>query len=390
MELYTWDGVQSHLRKGGPTVTNFNAKITAYTDIIGYGMYIEITASKDLDEYVGYLVHNTPDHVGTSPADLTGFFWVLKLNKIAEDGDKRYRYSLTDLTWGQSDKWKLYEPPLTGNSSRFIHALMNANPDSTNLFIDGETTRANTQYLNRIDDSKTNIFYSGENDDGVERGEVVTWLKSMRERATPKLQQKPSFTTGGGNGYQWYVNPFPDFKKVQSYDYMLDEWEVEEIVDQNTEPPYTAVRQWAYWQYKDPNNPNNITEDKTKVSIYTQYIDDLGNINSYYIRQAPHQDVYGYPIFFGTDPNTNAPAGIGRPPKAGSTRFMQLQAGQSAFYDFSGSLATLSAFSKSKSYKIYRALDINQYVFYKNQPYIVSEVDYINEVSVIGGTTGVI
>jgi hypothetical protein len=35
-------------------------------------------------------------------------------------------------------------------------------------------------------------------------------------------------------------------------------------------------------------------------------------------------------------------------------------------------------------------LDINQHVFYKNSAFVVSEVDYINEISVIGTTTGVI
>ena len=109
MTLWTWDGIQQNMRVAGPTVTPFKAQITTYTDILGYGMYIEFKSNTNLDKYVGKLIHNTPDHVGTTPADLTGFFWCLQLGKIAKENDKSYTYCLFDLTFGNSKDWSLHE-----------------------------------------------------------------------------------------------------------------------------------------------------------------------------------------------------------------------------------------------------------------------------------------
>lgn len=390
MNLWTWDGAKEHFKKVNTHCVPFKAQITAYTDVIGYGMYIEIKANKNLDDHIGYIVHNVPDHKGTTPADLTGFFWALQLNKISRENDKSYNYALIDLTFGNSSDFKIYEPPFTsGNTSRAAHALMNANPDAFGLFMDGQTTSANINYFNNIEDSKHNVFYTGDNDNGVGRDEMIDFFRSSFERHSPKLQEKPSFTTNGGNKLSWYVNPIPDFKKVQSYDYMLDEFEVEEIIDQQAVLPYTIVREWSYWRYTNPNNPNDITEDRSKVSISTSYIDVDGNYKNLYIRQAPHQDIFGYPAFFG-DNDAGLVRAIGTMPVMGATKFNQLPKENTTFNNYQATLLKWQKFQKQKSYKIYRALDLNQIVFYKGASYIITEVDYINEVSVIGGTVGII
>ncbi len=87
MNLWTWDGIQQNFMVAGKTVTPFKAQITTYTDVLGYGMYIEIRSNKNLDDYVGSLVHNVPTHQGTTPADLSGFFWCLQLTKLSEEGE---------------------------------------------------------------------------------------------------------------------------------------------------------------------------------------------------------------------------------------------------------------------------------------------------------------
>lgn len=386
MNLWTWNGTKSSFKIAGGKTMPFKAQITAYTDVIGYGMYIEIRANKNLDEYLGGLVHNVPTHVGTTPADLEGFFWCLQLNKLSDEGDKSYKYSLTDLTFGNSDDFSLRESPIskTSKTSPFIRALQNANPQAANNFLDGENPTANTQYLNFVNDSTGNIFFRGENLDGIGREEMINYFKSTFERHSPKLLQEPqfrnSFTTAS-----WYLKPIPEFKKVQSYDYMFDEYEIEEIVDNNTPLPVTAVRQWAYWFYSDGR------EDKSRISINTQYIDVNGKQNNFYIREAAPQEAYGFPVFFAA-PNsdgTGTVTGYGAPARLGAMQILQVE-GNQGFIDYSSALSKYDAFAKQKSYKIYRALDINQTVFYKGKSFNVSEVDYINEVSVIGGTTGVI
>lgn len=389
LNLWTWDGAKERFKKASRHSVPFKAQVTAYTDIIGYGMYMEIKSNKNLDDHLGYLVHNTPDHEGTTPADLTGFFWCLQLTKLADEGDKSFKYALIDLTFGKSSDFKVYEPAAQANKSQGIHALMNANPDTFGLFMDGQTSIVGVNYLNNMEDSKTNLFYSGDDNGGVGRDEVINFFKSSFERHSPRLQRNPSFLTNGGNKLSWYVNPIPDFKKVQSYDYMLDEFEVEEIVDQNAVLPYTVVREWSYWTWTNPNNSNEITEDKSKVSLQTSYFDEDGNYKSLYIRTSPPQDIYGFPAFFGDDSSGNVRA-VGTPPVMGATKFVQLPKGATKFNDYSDALRKWRQFAPQKSYKIYRALDINQHVFYKNRSYIITEVDYINEISVIGGTTGII
>lgn len=391
LNLWTWDGAKEHLRKANKHCVPFKAQVTAYTDVIGYGVYMEIKANKNLDEHLGYIVHNTPDHKGTTPSDLTGYFWALQLYKLSNENDNSYKYALVDLTFGKSSDFKIYEPPFKPNTknSQSAHSLMNANPDTFGLFIDGQNAETGVNYFNNFEDSKNNLFYSGDDDNGVGREEMINFLKSSFERHAPKLQQEPTFITNGGNNLSWYINPIPDFKKVQSYDYMLDEFEVEEIVDQQTVLPYSIIREWAYWRYTNPNNPNDVTEDKSRVSINTTYIDVEGNLNTLYIRSSPHQDLFGYPAFFGDDANGKVRA-IGKMPVMGATKFNQLPKENTSFTDYRNTLIKWQAFQKQKSYKIYRALDINQIVFYKGKSYIVTEVDYINEISVIGGTTGII
>lgn len=391
LNLWTWDGAKEHLRKANKHCVPFKAQVTAYTDVIGYGMYMEIKSNKNLDEHLGYIVHNTPDHKGNTPADLTGYFWALQLYKLANENDNSYKYALFDLTFGKSSEFKIYEMPFETNTkhSRSAHALMNANPDTFGLFMDGQTATNGVNYFNNFEDSKNNLFYSGDDDNGVGRDEMINFLKSSFERHSPKLQQGPTFRTNGGNELSWYINPIPDFKKVQSYDYMLDEFEVEEIVDQQAVLPYTIIREWSYWKYANPNNPNDVTEDKNKVSSNTSYIDVDGNINTLYIRSHSHQDVFGNPAFFGDDASGKTVA-LGKMPVMGATKFNQLPKGVNSFSDYTSTLIKWQSFQKQKSYKIYRALDINQIVFYKGKSYIVTEVDYINEISVIGGTTGII
>ena len=179
MNLWTWDGTKSTFKIAGGKTMPFKAQVIAYTDIIGYGMYIEIKSNKNLDDYVGALVHNVPTHIATTPADLTGFFWCLQLGKLSDRGDRSYHYSLTDLTFGADNDFKLREAPKSksSNTSPFIRALQNANPQVANNFLDGDNPTADTQYLNYVDDSKGNIFYKGENLDGIGRDEMV-WLLS--------------------------------------------------------------------------------------------------------------------------------------------------------------------------------------------------------------------
>nr|DAK55875.1 MAG TPA: hypothetical protein [Caudoviricetes sp.] len=384
MTLWTWDGIQQNFKVAGETVTPFKAQITAYTDILGYGMYIEFKSNTNLDKYVGNLVHNTPDHVGTTPADLNGFFWCLQLAKIAKENDKSYTYCLFDLTFGNSKDWSLHEEALGNRSaSPAIRALMNANPDVTNLFLDGENPVDGTQYFESLNDSKTNVFYSGIGNDGdVKRDDFITWLKSSNERHSPKLLQNPTFSSAGINNLRWYLKPIPVFRNQQSYDYMLDEYEVEEIVDQNAVLPYTAVRQWAYQRLVYPGT-NQKAENKNIVSMYTQYITKDGKIESLLQDGVAPQEVYGYPVFFTKDKR-------GMPPKGGAIKFIQLDVDQDVYVDMTTTLRRGDMYSVQRSFKIYRALDINQNVFYKGAAFKVSEVDYINEISVIGGTTGVI
>lgn len=388
MNLWTWDGSRESYKVAGGLTMPFKAQITTYTDVIGFGMYIEFKSNKNLDKYVGALVHNTPTHKGTTPADLNGFFWCLQLNKLSDANDRSYNYSLTDLTWGSSEDWSLREAAksATGSKSPFISSLTNANPSVTGLFIDGQGTADNRQNLQNIDDSKTNIFYTGDNIEGVSREKVVDYLQSMNERHAPTLNTAPTWQRHSSSPKSWYLKPLQNWKKLQSYDYMLDEFEVEEIVDNNAPMPTTGIRQWAYWKYSDGR------EDKTKVSIYTQYIDERNNLNSNYIKQALPQEVFGYPLFFKAANSDGSGTVEGRllPPKVGATKFIQLEPDATEFYNFNEALSKMSAFSAQKSYKIYRALDINQHVFYKGSAFVVSEVDYINEISVIGSTTGVI
>lgn len=386
MNLWTWDGTKSTFKIAGGKTMPFKAQVTTYTDVIGYGMYIEIKANKNLDDYVGALVHNVPTHVGTTPADLTGFFWCLQLGKLANQGDKSYHYSLTDLTFGSDDNFSLREAPKSksNSASPFIRALQNANPQVANNFLDGDNPVANTQYLNFVDDSKGNIFYKGENLDGIGRDEMVTYLKSTFERHSPQLLQEPQFRDSF-NTKSWYLKPIPDFKKVQSYDYMLDEYEIEEIVDNFTPLPVTAVRQWAYWFYSDGR------EDKSRISMNTQYIDEDGNYQNIYIKETLPQEAYGFPVFFApaNSDGTGTITGRNKPARLGSMRIMQIE-GNQGFLNYSNALSRFDAFARQKSYKVYRAIDVNQIAFYKDKGFIVSEVDYINEISVIGGTTGVI
>lgn len=391
MNLWTWNGLKETFKTASRGSTPFKAQIVTYTDVVGYGMYIEIKSNKNLDDYIGHMVHNTPTHKGTTPADLEGFFWCLQLFKLSDENDKSYSYALSDLTFGKSEKFKIYERPRPNKAkvSYGIGALMNANADTLSLYTDGETPTQNVNYLNNMKDSETNIFYTGDNNDGVSREDFVEFLKSSFERHSPKLQTRPSFEKNGDGALRWYINPIPDFKKVQSYDYMLDEYEVEEIVDQTAVMPYVAVREWAYWKYIDPSNPNNVTEDKSKVSMSTTYIDESGNYNSLYIRETVPGNIYGFPLFFG-DTSSGTIDAVGGVPKIGSVKITQLPKENPEFTDYSGAISKWATFSKQKSYKIYRALDINQVVFYKGKSYVVSEVDYINEVSVIGGTTGII
>lgn len=384
MNLWTWDGIQQNFMVAGKTVTPFKAQITTYTDILGYGMYIEIRANKNLDEYVGNLVHNVPTHQGTTPADLNGFFWCLQLTKLSEEGDRSYKYGLVDLTLGNSKDWSLHEEA-KGNrtESPAMRAIMNANPDVTNMFLDGEAPVSNTQYFESVDDSKTNVFYSGLGNDGAaSRDDFITWLKSSNERHFPKLIQKPAFSSAGVNNLRWYLKPLLQFRSQQSYDYMLDEYEIEEIVDQNAVLPYTAVRQWSYQRLVYPGT-NTKVENKNLVSIYTQYVTKDGDIESLYTTEVAPQEVYGYPVFFTGDKR-------GMPPKGGSIKFMQLDIDQTTYPDMTSVLRRGDTFAVQKSFKVYRALDINQNVFYKGAAFKVSEVDYINEISVIGGTTGII
>lgn len=388
MKLWTWDGTRESYKISGGKTTPFKAQITAYTDVIGFGMYIEFRSNKNLDDYIGCLVHNTPTHKGTTPADLEGFFWCLQLNKLSDIGDNSYLYSLTDLTWGSSDSWSLRESPKSamGAKSPFISSLTNANPSVTGLFIDGQGAGDNAQNLQNIDDSKTNIFYTGDDLDGVSREKVVDYLQSMNERHSPTLNSAPGFQKHSSSVKSWYLKPLQSWKKQQSYDYMLDEYEVEEIVDNNAPIPITGIRQWAYWRYPDGR------EDKTKASLYTQYIDEANNFRANYIKQALPQEVFGYPLFFAAANSDGTGTVEGRlpPAKIGSTKFIQLEPEATTYYNFQSALSKMSSFSVQKSFKIYRALDINQHVFYKNSAFVVSEVDYINEISVIGTTTGVI
>ena len=384
MTLWTWDGIQQNMRVAGPTVTPFKAQITAYTDILGYGMYIEFKSNTNLDKYVGKLIHNTPDHVGTTPADLTGFFWCLQLGKIAKENDKSYTYCLFDLTFGNSKDWSLHEEAIgTTKQSAAIRALQNANPDVTNLFIDGQNPATDTQYFESINDSQTNVFYSGIGNDGdVKRDDFITWLKSSNERHSPRLMQQATFSSGAINNLRWYLKPIPVFRNLQSYDYMLDEFEVEEIVDQNAVLPYTAIRQWSYQKLVYPGTTQKV-ENKNLVSMYTQYITKDDKIESLYQTEVAPQEVFGYPVFFTKDSR-------GMPPKGGAIKFMQLDVDQTTYPDMQATLRRGDNYGVQKSFKIYRALDINQNVFYKGAAFKVSEVDYINEISVIGGTTGII
>lgn len=384
MNLWTWDGIQQNFMTAGKTVTPFKAQIVTYRDVLGYGMYIEIKANKNLDDYVGNLVHNVPTHQGTTPADLNGFFWCLQLFKLSEEGDRSYKYGLVDLTLGNSKDWSLHEEALgTTNQSAAIRALQNANPDVTNLFLDGDNPATNVQYFESIDDSKSNIFYSGLGNEGsVSRDDFITWLKSSNERHYPDLIQRPKFSSGAINNLRWYLKPIPKFRSRQSYDYMLDEYEIEEIVDQNAVLPYTAVRQWAYQRLVYPDT-NTKVENKNLVSMYTQYVDKDGKIESLYQTKVAPQEVFGYPVWFTKDNR-------GMPPKGGSIKFMQLDVDQNTYPDMTSVLRRGDTYGVQKSFKVYRALDINQNVFYKEAAFKVSEVDYINEISVIGGTTGII
>lgn len=390
LNLWTWDGAKEHLRRAGGNSVPFKAQVTAYTDILGYGMYMEIKANKNLDDYLGLIVHNTPDHIGTTPADLTGFFWALQLTKLSEEGDKAFRYALIDLTFGNSSNFALHEVATdSSNRSPAARALMNANPDSFGLFMDGQPPVANTNYFNNITDSKMNVFYTGEDNNGSTREDMIDFFRSSFERHSPKLQTEPNFASDRFNRFSWYQNPIPDFKKIQSYDYMLDEFEVEEIIDQNSVLPYTIIREWSYWRFTNPSNPNDVREDKSKVSMQTSYIDVNGNYQSLYIREAAQQEVYGYVAFAADEAGVGVVA-KGTMPKMGATKFIQLPAGASTFNNYQNTLNKWATFAKQKSYKVYRALDVNQHVFYNGQAYIVSEVDYINEISVIGGTVGII
>lgn len=384
MNLWTWDGIQQNFMTAGKTVTPFKAQVVTYTDVLGYGMYIEIKSNKNLDDYVGNLVHNVPTHQGTTPADLNGFFWCLQLIKLSEEGDRSYKYGLVDLTLGNSKDWSLHEEALgTTNQSAAIRALQNANPDVTNLFLDGDNPATNVQYFESINDSKSNIFYSGIGNEGsVSRDDFITWLKSSNERHYPDLIQRPKFSSGAINNLRWYLKPIPKFRSQQSYDYMLDEYEIEEIVDQNAVLPYTAVRQWAYQRLTYPGT-NTKVENKNIVSMYTQYVDKDGKIESLFQDNVAPQEVYGYPVWFTKDNR-------GMPPKGGSIKFMQLDIDQNTYPDMTSVLRRGDNYAVQKSFKVYRALDINQNVFYKGAAFKVSEVDYINEISVIGGTTGII
>ncbi|ALA06996.1 hypothetical protein AXI71_gp42 [Lactococcus phage GE1] len=394
LTLWTWDGTRQRYMIPSSRSKRFKANIVKYTDTIGYGMQMEITTRTNLDEFVGGLVHNVPDHENMSPRDLTGFWWCLQLFKIKDSDEKINRYMLVDLTFGKSNNFKYIESrrAKTATQSPFARALTNANPDKLGLFVDGQAITPNVNYLRFYRDSKTNLLYQGsDNTDGLKREDLINFFIRSGERHSPRMQREPSFGTSQDNVFDWYLEPVPEFRTGQNFDTMLDEYELEEIVDQQEALPYTAVRQWnyrAYWVQKANGQPGDyiLMEDKTKVDVFTQYIAEDNTIERSSYRGVDPQEIFGLPMFIDGFPDRSTL----KPPRIGGVKFVQQDSDIEQYEDFTSMLQSQLALSRDKNYKVNRVLDVNQRVSVNYRSYIVTEVDYINEISVIGKVTGII
>lgn len=398
LTLWTWDGIKQNYMSITRTVKPFKADVLKYTDSIGYGMYMEISTNMDLDFNDGGLVHNVPDHKNNELKDLTGFFWCMQMFKIANKDDKRHHYALVDLTFGRGDSFKFKESPRKKKTTRspFMFALQNANSDTMSLFIDGLKPGENVQYLPRIDDSKTNVLWkSGDGSEFINRDEFISELQRLSLRHFTDTNASKRWGSNLFNPLSWYLTPLPLFRMEQQFDVMLDDFELEELADVIETPQCTAIRQFSYgsWVFTDSTGKTNILKNDQRLSFYTQYIDIYGKIQDAYVPEVFPQEMYGMPIFF-TSPSQNDDAtGTLPPPKTGSVKFIEVDyedVAELGFYDFSSQLSSSAAIDGSKSYKVNRILDVNQSVAVNYKRYNVSEVDYINEVSVIGRLTGVI
>lgn len=393
--LWTWDGIRQHYKVLSDTVVPFKAEIVKYTDTIGYGMYMEIATNIDLDFNDGGLVHNVPDHVNNEMWDISGWFWCMQMRKLQDRDDKRHYYSLTDLTFGNSSDFAVIEGGRgkTTKYSTFIRALQNANPDVAGLFIDGATSVDDTQYLDKIDDSKTPIMWTSGDTKGKGRDELIDTLKRLGERHAPRLTREPSYGRSNESNFDWFLKPIPDFRKRYDYQAMIDEFELEEIADQIITPQYTAIRQYAFksWAFTDSTGKTNIMKDPNYLTFYTQYLDINGNVQTSLIHDMAFQEMVGMPLFYAEDSSGNVKARL-LPPKRGAIKYIELNyeiQAEIGFQDLSNQLL-LSKNDGLKSYKVYRILDVNQKAVVNYKQYNVMEVDYIEETSVIGRVTGVI